>query len=161
MTNSNINSSAETRTAKQNYCANLQKEQQNWFPIRNNNFDVHFINGFKYWVCVLGKHNHYYAIAGSDPKKANYLKAQIIHEGSKENAMNNGYSFFRERAISPSEYSNAPWKSQSPSKAQLNFIEKLRPKYELRNLTKGNVSNIMSFEFQDKQEIQKLLNIKL
>jgi hypothetical protein len=161
MINRNINSSAETCTTKQNYCANLQKDQQNWFPIKNNNFDVCFINGFKYWVCVLGKHHHYYAIAGSDPKKANYLKAQIIYEGNKENAMNNGFQFFRERATSPSEYGNAPWKNQTPSKSQLDFIEKLRPKYELQNLTKGNVSNIMSFEFQAKKEIQKLLNIKL
>ena len=127
----------------------------------SDNSDVHFINGFKYWVCVLGEHTNYYAIAGSDPKKGNYLKTQIIHEGSKENTMNNGYRFFKERATSPSEYINAPWKSQPPTKAQLNCIEKLRPKYELQNLTKGDASNIMSFEFQSKQEIQKLLNIKL
>ena len=133
----------------------LSKSKFAWGNIPMQSKDILYTCGFEAWSCVCPNEEHDIVVGGGNTKDST-LEPQVIYQGDKPTAISKGNDYLYELESESSAQKSAKWRKCPPSENQINIINKYLSKYSLSNLTQGDVSNIISFEFSAKNKIKQL-----
>ena len=128
----------------------INKSQFEWIKTREN---LLFASGFKYWCCVLEQENSFYTIGG---RMDTVAENKVVYGGEKAIAIAKGNDFLRKNATNKIEKKDARWRHEDPTAKQKKYIKSFKYKYDVNALTKGQASNILSFEWQVKDQLKQV-----
>ena len=127
----------------------INKSQFEWIKTREH---ILFASGFKYWCCVLEHENFFYTMGG---RMDTVAESSVVYEGEKAIAIAKGNDFLRKKATNKIEKKDAWWRHEAPTEKQKKHINAFKYKYDVNALTKGQASNIISFEWQVKDQLKQ------
>jgi DNA repair protein RadD len=111
--------------------------------------------GFDSWACVLKHNDIWMAVGGVTRNVEEQSPARILYNGAKLQALAAGNDFLYKHETNESANKLASWRNDKPSEPQLRCLPN---KYKGETqLTKGDVSSIITYDRNAKSEIESLL----
>lgn len=131
----------------------ISRSQVDWTNVGTAENPIYFCCGFKVWASIIQDNKKWFVSIGSNAKDED-IESEIIHEGDDyQSAFKIAEKFLRNNDTTAGYTKDATWRSMPASEKQL---KTLKPKYRKQELSKGEASTLLAFQFNAERQLRSL-----